>query len=129
MIAMQEALFRKIGDFSGVAAETASWVVAMNARAIRDILLDRPHYPPSAVDQDRWIGYVGALNDAGKEKKVFSNVSGTLDDVLKTIRDSGDHHGRLLLLNADAVLRGVQARAKKELKIDFIASALASLSD
>jgi hypothetical protein len=127
LIAVQEALFRQIGEFSGIAADTASWIVAMNARTARDVLASSL----TATEDDRWIGYAGALRDdtSSKEKSVYSNVSGTLDDVLKSLQKGGDRHVRLLLVNADAVLRGVQARAKKNLKIDFVASARIELME
>jgi hypothetical protein len=124
-IAIQESLFRQIGEFSGVAADTASWVVAMNGDAVQKIISSG-----TPKDKDRWIGYAGALRDGStKEKSVYSNVSGSLDDILTALQPAGGRYVRLLLVNADDVLRQVQARAKKHLKIDFVASALIEMAD
>jgi hypothetical protein len=129
MIAVQEGLSRQIGYADGLSysSQTASRIVANNRDAIQDVLKSPSH----AHSKDRWLGYAGASVDkrASGENPGGRNVSGILKEVLETLARDEDGYTRLFLVNADAVLREVQARAEKDLKIDFIASARLEMMD
>jgi hypothetical protein len=127
LIAIQECLFRQNGYADGVSAKTASDIVTNNKQAIYDALCS----PSSDYKNDQWIGYAGsAWDDATNENPGGRNVFGALEEVMKMLRREQDNaYARLLIVNADATLREVHARAKKNLKIDFIASALTELNE
>jgi hypothetical protein len=125
-IAVQESLFRQIGYADGLSAETASRIAGNNAHALVEVLSS----PSKVSRKDKWVGYAGSEREGtDAENPGGRNIFGTLEDILKTLQRGDDGHVRLFLANADAVLREVQARAKKHLKIDFIASALTELMD
>lgn len=125
MIAVQESFSREIGYADGLSSKTASMIVSNNRDVIHDVLL-----APSRT-RDQWLGYAGGSpNKPGSnELPGGRNVSGTLKDILRAMEHDEAGHARLFLVNVNAVLRDVDARAKKHLKIDFGASARIELAD
>lgn len=79
--------------------------------------------PSASKSKDRWLGYTGGVSSKPGEPPGGRNVSGTMREVLKAMEHDQEGHARLFLVNVDAVLREVDARARKHLKIDFGASA------
>lgn len=83
--------------------------------------------PARARNKDRWLGYAGGESSELGDRAGGRNFSGTLNEVPKAMNRDEDGHARLFLVNVDAVLREVNARARKLLKIDFGAPALIEL--
>lgn len=125
MVAIQEGLTREIGYADGLSAKTASHIVINNREIIRDVL----SAPSASKSKDRWLGYAGGVPSKPGEPAGGRNVSGTLKDIIKAMDRDEDGHARLFLVNVDAVLRDVDARARKHLKIDFGASARIELME
>ncbi|TGN86701.1 hypothetical protein EOW77_0019020 [Bradyrhizobium yuanmingense] len=125
MMAIQEALMREIGYADGLSAKAASRVVSYNREIIREIL----SAPSLTKSKDRWLGYAGGEPSKPDEPPGGRNVSGAFKDVVRSLERDDDGYARLFLVNGDAVLREVDARAKKQLKIDFSASARIELME
>lgn len=122
--AVQERLSCEIGYADGLSPDTAARIVSNNAEVLEDFFWQ---FPGGEAEPDKWIGYVGFsgdldVNNGGK------NIFGTLSEVTKSL-EPNNQPIRLFLVNADAVLREVAARAIKHLNIDFIVSGKTEMAD
>ncbi len=125
LIAIQENLSRQIGYADGLSSKTAAQIVSQHRAVIRDVLMA----PASTRSRERWLGYAGGTPIKLGDPPGGRDVSGTLKEVVKVLERDEYDHARLFLANVDAVLREVDARARKHLKIDFGASARIELME